>query len=142
MGELNQVYLSLGSNLGNRELQISDALAALELRGVSVLASSSYFYSKPQGFISPNDFCNVCVKVCTTLAPLALLQQLQDVERQLGREEKSNSNGYQDRPIDIDIIFFNTLGINDEKLTIPHPQWNMRPFVYLPLIKLVESLNI
>jgi len=142
MGELNQVYLSLGSNLGNRELQISHALSSLEQLGISVLARSSYVYSKPLGFASPNDFCNVCVKVSTTLAPLELLECLQEVERQLGRNEKSNGTEYKDRPIDIDIIFFNKMALDDEKLQIPHPHWNMRPFVYLPLIEIVESLNI
>ena len=82
------------------------------------------------------------MKVSTTLAPLELLECLQEVERQLGRKEKSNGTEYKDRPIDIDIIFFNTMAFDDEKLQIPHPHWNMRPFVYLPLIELVESLNI
>ena len=108
MGELNQVYLSLGSNLGNRELQISHALSSLEQLGISVLARSSYVYSKPIGFASPNDFCNVCMKVSTTLAPLELLKCLQEVERQLGRKEKSNVTEYKDLPIYIDIIFFNS----------------------------------
>lgn len=82
------------------------------------------------------------MKVSTTLAPLELLKCLQEVEQQLGRKEKSNGTEYKDRPIDIDIIFFNSMVLNDEKLQIPHPHWNIRPFVYLPLIELVESLNI
>lgn len=82
------------------------------------------------------------MKVSTTLAPLELLECLKEVERQLGRKEKSNGTEYKDRPIDIDIIFFNSMVFNDEKLQIPHPHWNIRPFVYLPLIELVESLNI
>lgn len=138
MGKLNQAYLSLGSNLGNRELQISNAISAIENQGISVLATSSYFYSEPLGFNSLNHFCNVCIKISTSLSPLELLQRLQEVEKQLGRKVKSQERQYQDRMIDIDIIFFNSIAFYHEKLIIPHPEWNKRPFVYLPLIELVD----
>ena len=109
------VYLSLGSNLGNREQTIDKAIQLLSEQVGPLIKRSSFFYSKPWGFDSPNDFCNICASFKTELSPLDLLHTTQSIERQLGRTKKSNfkqqsgrtSNseaGYSDRPIDIDII--------------------------------------
>lgn len=109
------VYLSLGSNLGNREQTIDKAIQLLSEQVGPLIKRSSFFYSKPWGFDSPNDFCNICASFKTELSPLDLLYTTQSIERQLGRTKKSNfkqqsaltSNSeavYSDRPIDIDII--------------------------------------
>lgn len=109
------VYLSLGSNLGNREQTIDKAIQLLSEQVGPLIKRSSFFYSKPWGFDSPNDFCNICASFKTELSPLDLLHTTQSIERQLGRTKKSNfkqqsgltSNNeavYSDRPIDIDII--------------------------------------
>ena len=109
------VYLSLGSNLGNREQTIDKAIQLLSEQVGLLIKRSSFFYSKPWGFDSPNDFCNICASLKTELSPLDLLYTTQSIERQLGRTKKSNfkqqsgltSNSeavYSDRPIDIDII--------------------------------------
>lgn len=109
------VYLSLGSNLGNREQTIDKAIQLLSEQVGPLIKRSSFFYSKPWGFDSPNDFCNICASFKTKLSPLDLLHTTQSIERQLGRTKKSNfkqqsgltSNSeavYSDRPIDIDII--------------------------------------
>ena len=109
------VYLSLGSNFGNREQTIDKEIKLLSEQVGPLIKRSSFFYSKPWGFDSPNDFCNICASFETELSPLDLLHTTQSIERQLGRTKKSNfkqqsgltSNCeavYSDRPIDIDII--------------------------------------
>ncbi|MBR2167195.1 MAG: 2-amino-4-hydroxy-6-hydroxymethyldihydropteridine diphosphokinase [Paludibacteraceae bacterium] len=109
------VYLSLGSNLGNREQTIDKTIQLLSEQVGPLIKRSSFFYSKPWGFDSPNDFCNICASFKTELSPIDLLHTTQSIERQLGRTKKSNfkqqsgltSNSeavYSDRPIDIDII--------------------------------------
>lgn len=94
------------------------------------------------GFDSENDFCNICVKVTTALEPLMLLNRLKSIELEFGRTKKSLNQTYEDRVIDIDLIFYNQISFQSIELTLPHPEWNKRPFVYWPLLELVESLNI
>ena len=111
-------YLSLGANLGPREQTIRRAVELIGQQIGSVLRCSDFFYSKPWGFESDNDFCNICCALQTDLQPLEVLFRTQAIERQLGRTEKSkilNSQSaicnlksaiphYSDRPIDIDLI--------------------------------------
>jgi len=169
------VYLSLGSNLGNRELTIDKAIQLLSEQVGPLIKRSSFFYSKPWGFDSPNDFCNICASFKTELSPLDLLHTTQSIERQLGRTKKSNfkqQSGltsyneavYSDRPIDIDIIrVFNDDGteikcqISNDKskmsndkcqmtndkntiplLSLPHPLWQQRDFVKVPLEEIMQ----
>ncbi len=162
------VYLSLGSNLGNREQTIDKAIQLLSEQVGPLIKRSSFFYSKPWGFDSPNDFCNICASFKTELSPLDLLYTTQSIERQLGRTKKSNfkqqsgltSNSeavYSDRPIDIDIIrVFDDDGteikcqISNDKskmsndkntvqlLSLPHPLWQQRDFVKVPLEEIMQ----
>lgn len=139
MEKLNVVFLSLGSNLGEREKHITQALHDLSERGVQLVSTSSYFYSEPVGFDSKHQFCNCCVKVLTSLDPFSLLHVIREIEAQNGRLVKSKNGIYADRTIDIDIIFFNQLELVTDQLTVPHPAWATRPFVYFPLIELVHQ---
>jgi 2-amino-4-hydroxy-6-hydroxymethyldihydropteridine diphosphokinase len=84
----------------------------------------------------------MCVKVTTTLDPLRLLNRLKSIEQEFGRTKKSLNQTYEDRVIDIDLIFYNKISFQSTELTLPHPEWNKRPFVYWPLLELVESINI
>ncbi|MBR0297272.1 MAG: 2-amino-4-hydroxy-6-hydroxymethyldihydropteridine diphosphokinase [Paludibacteraceae bacterium] len=146
------VYLSLGANLGNREQTIDKAVQLLSEQIGPLIKRSSFFYSKPWGFDSPNDFCNLCVSFTTSLSPLDLLRTTQSIERQLGRTHKSNGT-YQDRSIDIDIIrAFDDHGEEIQceipnpnspisslpLLTIPHPLWQQRDFVKVPLQQIMH----
>ena len=142
MEAVNVAFLSLGSNLGDRESQITRTIESMSLHGINPIRSSSFFYSEPMGFDSENQFCNVCVKVTTTLEPLMLLKCLKSIEQEFGRTKKTINQTYEDRPIDIDLIFYNQTSFHSTELTLPHPEWNKRPFVYWPLLELVESLNI
>ena len=142
MEKVNVAFLSLGSNLGDRESQITQAIEAMSAHNINLIGNSSFFYSEPMGFNSENHFCNICIKVTTTLEPLVLLHRLKSIEQEFGRTKKSINQVYEDRVIDIDLIFYNKISLQSTELTLPHPEWNKRPFVYRPLLELVESLYI
>ena len=142
------IFLSLGSNIGNREATINQALDLLATQVGPLIKRSSFFYSQPWGFDSPNEFCNLCASFTTSLSPLDLLHTTQSIEKQLGRTQKSNGT-YQDRTIDIDIIRAfddngNEIFVNHEspitnhQLTIPHPLWQQRDFVKVPLAEIMH----
>lgn len=130
---MHKVYLSLGTNLGNRKRNIREAIEKIEeLVGV-VVRQSALYETKPWGFSSPNDFINVCILVETMLAPRQLLEALQGIEREMGRVLKSVNGEYHDRIIDIDILLYDGLKVNEPDLVIPHPLMNERDFVMIPL---------
>ena len=142
-------YLSLGANLGEREQTINQALSLIAQQIGCILRRSSFYYSEPWGFTSPNPFCNLCCAVETTFSPLEVLSCTQAIERALGRKEKSSIINHQssiinytDRCIDIDIIrAFNDQGeelfIDTPELTIPHKLWTQRDFVKVPLAEIL-----
>lgn len=132
-----RVYLSLGSNLGDKEENLKNSVRYLSQLG-EVLSLSAYFYSKPQGFESENDFVNQAVLIDTLLTPLDLLHQTQEIEKKMGRLEKS-AQGYSDRVIDIDILMYDNLKINLPELTVPHPRISERVFVTEPLKEIYEA---
>ena len=131
------IFLSLGANLGNREATINQALDLLATQVGPLIKRSSFFYSQPWGFDSPNEFCNLCASFTTSLSPLDLLHTTQSIEKQLGRTQKSNG-AYQDRTIDIDIIFYGDIHLETSELTIPHPLWQQRDFVKVPLAEIMQ----
>ena len=131
-------YLSLGSNLGEREQTIRRALELIGQQVGTVLRCSSFYYSEPWGFTSEHPFCNLCCAVETSMEPLAVLAATQSIERALGRTKKSVNGVYSDRTIDIDLIqVFDDAGheitCSTPTLTLPHPLWSDRPFVRIPL---------
>ena len=133
-----RIYLSLGANLGEREATINKALDLLEQQVGPLIKRSSFFYSKPWGFESTHDFCNLCASFETSLSPLDLLHTTQSVEKQLGRNEKSINNVYHDRVIDIDILLYGDMTISTPELTIPHPKMEERDFVQVPLAEIMH----
>ena len=131
-------YLSLGSNLGEREQHIRQAILRIEQLIGPVSRCSSLYYSEPWGFRSEHEFCNVCCLLETDKQPHEVLAATQTIERELGRKEKSHDGCYTDRTIDIDIIraFDNAekeISIDTAELHIPHPLWQQRDFVKIPL---------
>lgn len=127
------VYLGLGANLGNREETINKALKLLSEQVGPLVKRSSFFYSKPMDFDSPNDFCNICASFDTQLAPLDLLHTTQAIERTLGRTRKSRNGIHYDREIDIDILLYEGVQMATPELTLPHPEIKKRDFVTSPL---------
>ena len=136
-------YLSLGSNLGDRVSTLRSALQLIEQQIGSVLRCSSFYYSKPWGFTSQNDFCNLCCALETDKKPLDVLRLTQTIERALGRNHKSQEGHYSDRSIDIDLIrvFDNDkkeLFMDSPELTLPHRFWQERDFVKVPLAEIMH----
>lgn len=128
-----KVYLSLGSNLGDRHSIMRSAIELIDSRIGNVTAVSSFIETKPVGFKSENDFINCAVCLYTAMSPFALLEATQQIERELGRKSKSVGGVYSDRPIDIDILLYGNAVIESPILKIPHPQMRKRDFVMKPL---------
>lgn len=137
MEKVNVVFLSLGSNLGERENTILRAIQEIQAGLGVVLKVSKYYYSPAEGFQSENEFCNVMLKLETVFGPLDLLKKLKNIEKSLGRKTPSQESTYEDRVIDIDIIFFNDSQFIDKQLIIPHPKWKDRSFVTIPLEEII-----
>ena len=133
------VYLGLGSNLGNKEQHITTAVKHLEQRVGKVRRLSSLLKTEPWGFTSPNSFVNAAVSIDTTLSPHEVLEATQQIERDMGREQKSMNGEYHDRIIDIDILLYDDMEINEKDLIIPHPLMHQRDFVMIPLREIFEE---
>lgn len=130
---MHQVYLGLGTNLGDKEANLKAAIEEIRKRVGEVTSLSAFHASEPWGFESEHSFLNAVCCVRTALAPLELLHVTQDIERSLGRLKKSVDGQYSDRLIDIDILLYDDLKIDTPELTIPHPLMWERDFVMIPL---------
>ena len=130
---LHIVFLSLGSNLGDRHATMRRAINLINDEVGTVDRESSPLETEPWGFESKNLFLNMCVRVRTVLSPEQVLDATQDIERRLGRKSKSVDGCYHDRPIDIDILMYDNLHISTPRLTLPHPLMHERDFVMRPL---------
>ena len=152
------MYLGLGSNLGNKEENLRKAITLINEQIGTVVRQSALFYSEPWGFESENQFVNAAICVSTTLTPHEVLEANKRIERLLGKTEahaterkpqtsnlrsaegrllpegrKKPQPTYHDRPIDIDILLYDDLHIDEPELKIPHPLMQMRDFVMIPL---------
>ena len=134
------VYLSLGSNLGNRKKNLEKAISFISEEAGKIISVSSFYQSEPQGFKSENDFLNAVILIETTLSPFELLAKTQEIEKKIGRKTKSTET-YSDRIIDIDILFYDDLIVDTPELKIPHPLWKERDFVKIPLAELNEAVS-
>lgn len=130
---MHKVYLSLGSNLGDRKYEIKRAVELIGERIGAVECVSSLYETEPWGFSSDNMFVNAAVCVSTHLTPRALLEATQAIERDMGRTAKSVNGQYHDRTIDIDILLYDNIKVDEPDLKIPHPLMNERDFVMKPL---------
>lgn len=138
---MHTVYLSLGSNLGDRKATMRRAIGLLNERAGSVDRQSSFVETEPWGFESTNKFLNMCVRLLTTLSPEQLLLATKQIERELGRTQKSVNGQYHDRPIDIDILMYDDVHLDSNDLTLPHPHMQEREFVMKPLCEILSVGN-
>ncbi len=129
---IHTVYLSLGSNLGDTEGNLENAISHINKRAGTVISRSSFYITEPWGFESDNKFANCCIAIQTDLNPFALLTVTKEIEIELGRTSKS-SGSYSDRIIDIDLLIYDDLKIETPELTLPHPLMYERDFVMQPL---------
>ena len=135
---MHTVYLGLGTNLGDRHANISTAVRLLGERLGRVVRVSSLLETEPWDFSSPNKFVNAAVCVETSLTPRGVLAATQNIEREMGRTQKSLDGQYHDRPIDIDILLYDDLHVDEPDLKIPHPLMHERDFVMRPLGEILE----
>ena len=147
----HQVYLGLGSNLGDKQHQLLTAIRLIGERVGTVTRQSAFIESEPWGFRSDNRFLNAVILTETTHTPRQVLELTQQIERDMGRhkpqrsyehsaplptggrKDKVQRPAYSDRPIDIDILLYDDLSIDEPDLQIPHPLMQERDFVMRPL---------
>ena len=143
--ERHHLFLGLGSNLGDKEQNLLTAIRLIDERVGQVVRQSSFLETEPWGFESENTFLNAVVLCETDYSPREVLRLTQKIERDMGRKKNVNRQSvtrkYKDRPIDIDILLYDDLTLDEPDLKIPHPLMYQREFVMKPLqeIKKVES---
>ena len=139
MNGAHQVYLGLGSNLGDCSRNLKRAIRLIGERVGTVVCQSSFIETEPWGFESENKFLNAVVLCETERTPREVLLLTQQIERDMGRKKKLTANSqkltanYKDRPIDIDILLYDDLTVDEPDLKIPHPLMHERDFVMIPL---------
>ena len=135
-----RVCLSLGSNLGPRETYLRKALQALDKELGSLVKCSSFYETLPWGFSSDSLFLNAAACYDTLLSPEEVLAVTQQIEKSLGRKEKSRQGQYADRCIDIDILLYDDRVMQTPDMILPHPHMAERMFVLEPLAEIMPHL--
>ena len=139
--ESTSVYLSLGSNVGDRESNLAQATMALSINtNISDIESSSYYESEPLYNKDQPDFLNSVVKCCTVLKPFDFIDVTKKIESMLGRKQENKKN--QPRSIDIDLLFHGNSVFETDELIVPHPMIGLRKFVLIPFVELEPDFNI
>ena len=132
----HKVYISLGTNLGDRQANLCHAVESLKPK-VKPCHASSIYETAPWGFTNQPSFLNQVLACETALMPLRLLNFLKKIEKELGRVENFR---YGPRLIDLDILFYDDLVMHTERLEIPHPRLHERSFVLVPLAEIAPEL--
>jgi 2-amino-4-hydroxy-6-hydroxymethyldihydropteridine diphosphokinase len=135
---LKKAYLSLGSNLGDRELNLRRAIELLESEELRITRRSSVYETEPRDLRNQPWFLNAVVEVETSLFPLQLLHRVLKIEKEMGRRRKVSKGP---RNIDIDILLFGSFVIFTSQLSVPHPRIEERRFVLEPLAELAPDLR-
>ena len=135
-----KAFLSLGSNMGDRLEYLSKAIDKIaQIQGCNILNKSRVYETEPWGYENQEAFLNLCISIETSLSPYELLESLQTIELELDRVRKIH---WGPRTIDIDILLFDDIICEDDKLTIPHPRMRERAFVLIPLYDIKKNLII
>lgn len=132
-------FLSLGSNLGNRALFLKNALSKLKKEVGNIHKVSSIYESEAVGFEGFH-FYNICLEIDSFYAPLEVLKKCLFIEKNMGRKSPKNSLLYENRPIDIDLIFCENILLKTENLILPHPRALGRKFVLVPLCEIASEV--
>ena len=136
--EWHTAYLSLGSNLGDREAHLKDAIKKLNDEDeIEVTKESTLYSNPPYGGVATEEFINQAIEIKTLLNPFDLLDKIHEIEASLGRVRDVH---WGNRTIDIDIVFYDNLTMNTERLTIPHKDYKNRDFVLVPLSQIAPQL--
>jgi 2-amino-4-hydroxy-6-hydroxymethyldihydropteridine diphosphokinase len=134
-------YLSLGSNLGERQVNLENALGLLESAGIHIVQRSSIYETEPQDVTRQPWFLNIVVKIETRHFPLQLLSTVLRIEQEMGRKRGANTIRRGPRPIDIDILLYGNAVIDTPRLIVPHPRMLERRFVLEPLLEIAPGLR-
>lgn len=133
---MNNVYLSIGTNIGDREQNLKHAIKMLQgTKDITVKAISSIYETAPVGYINQPSFLNIAVFIQTALSAYETLEVCQSIEKELGRVREIR---WGPRIIDLDILLFNNENIEVENLMIPHPRMYERAFVLVPLHEIMQ----
>ena len=133
-------YVGLGANIGAPRRQIEVAIEEIKkLPETRFISASSYYRSAPLGYADQPDFLNAVVEIDTGLAPEALLDQLQDIEK---RHDRKRPFPNAPRTLDLDLLLFGNARIASARLTLPHPRMHQRAFVLLPLLELDAAISV
>jgi 2-amino-4-hydroxy-6-hydroxymethyldihydropteridine diphosphokinase len=132
------IYLSLGSNLGDRKRNLNRAREAIRDQIGDPIKLSGVFHSEAWGYSSTHSFYNCCISVLTRLEPLVVLDALLSIEESMGRVREEG--GYADRLIDMDLLFYGDRIMNHPRLILPHPDLDKRRFVLEPLAEIAPAL--
>jgi len=133
----HDIYIGLGSNLGDRVGYLRDAVMRLKAAGLGIEKVSRLYVAAPLGYVRDDAFINAALHATTLLKPLDVLELLQTIEVAMGRRPGVQ---YGPRPIDLDILFYDSVQIETRKLTIPHPRLAQRAFVLKPLVEIAPNL--
>lgn len=136
---MKKVYISLGSNLGNRMETIEKAYDRINLTCGRIVKQSSFYKTPPWGFASNQEFINTVIELETDLDVVQLLHNLKEIERIMGRNPRKKAAIYEDRLIDLDIIDFDQIIFNNEYLKVPHDKMHLRNFVVIPLAEIAPE---
>lgn len=137
--KLHTVYISVGSNLGDKFDNCKKGIAALSREGVTTVTARSFFYkTDPVDYMAQDWFINAAVKILTVLEPLSLLDDLKKIQRRAGRTHDSIRFG--PRILDLDIIFYDEMVIDSEAIVLPHPRMHKRRFVLKPICDIDPQL--
>ncbi len=135
---MNKVYLMIGSNEGDRQLNLLKAKELLSMRIGEIISISSIYETESWGYKSKTNFYNQCIILESNFQAIIILKEILEIEQKMGRLR--HSNYLSDRIIDIDILFYNDECINLKDLTIPHPRLAERKFVLIPLTEIAPHL--
>ena len=135
------VYLGLGTNLGDKDRNLRRAVGHLQKKIGNVLSLSSFYETAPWGFVSEHSFLNAVACLETELAPADVLRHTQEIEKEMGRTHKSVDNVYTDRLIDIDLLLYDGQILDSHELVLPHPYLAQRRFVLEPLCEIAPTLR-
>lgn len=138
--KLHDVYFGLGTNLGNKEANIQQAIQNIEERIGKIIACSAFYITAPVGFDSANKFINAACLARTRLSPMEVLHIAKSIETEMGRKSKSVNGVYTDRIIDIDMLIYDSLILDSQELTLPHPHMHKRIFVMQPLADIAAEI--
>lgn len=131
------VYIGLGTNIGDKKKNITDATIIIGAVMGDIRQLSSLYETEPWGFESPNSFLNAVILIQTDLEPEKCLQIAKAIEREMGRIH--TKEGYEDRIIDVDILFYDNITYQSQDLTIPHPLIPKRDFVLKPMAEIAPE---